>query len=308
MSYVSKFRAKLETYAGGYEAASAYVFHRARAIWRKGGAPGDSRDVYGHSRPMPAADALALAKSDLLDGTRRYPAEAAWIGAPDKGVRAIGTPGDFGLRFIGFADELAGRAVKHTGWFTDEFQDSVMRGAVYALPARAGVTRLYAGYRTGSDRRAGWSDDSGEHVALIDFRQAFETEAREDCRDYCDATRSACYAADSMAERAAEREREYNEAWQCGSEAANLIESAKSDRAEARRLLGEIRGKAADDMPAVCQSIRAAIRGHLENAREGYAKARELWEEHADGTGWRERLADAFRDGAGAASFAELRK
>lgn len=56
------------------------------------------------------------------------------------------------LRGVGWCDEIA-RHIDHKGWFTDrEFQDEVMRGAVYALPAKNGKRRLVAGYVfTGGD-------------------------------------------------------------------------------------------------------------------------------------------------------------
>lgn len=84
-----------------------------------------------------------------------------------------------GLRWR-WCDEIV--SVEHTGWFCDEYQDSKIRGLVMRLPKNRGFL-------------AGWS--MGEGMASEVYGRIYETE--ED----------AAYAADSMAENVAEKEREY---------------------------------------------------------------------------------------------------
>ncbi len=83
-----------------------------------------------------------------------------------------------------YADKVA-RAIRHTGWFCDEYGDMTIRGIVLRLPRRRGFL-------------AGWT--MGESMATeIDVSWVHDDEV--------DAAR----AANDLAERAAERTREYFE-------------------------------------------------------------------------------------------------
>src|SRR5690606_9843007 len=54
---------------------------------------------------------------------------------------------DAGLRFVGFADELAPRAIMHKGWYANlDGSGEVYRGAVWQLPARGGQCIYVAGF------------------------------------------------------------------------------------------------------------------------------------------------------------------
>ena len=88
-----------------------------------------------------------------------------------------------GLRWQ-WCDYVTNR-INHTGWFTDEYGDGdKIRGIVFRLPRSRGFL-------------AGWSMGEGMITEL-------------DCTIYGDET-AAAYAADSMAEDAADQEREYQE-------------------------------------------------------------------------------------------------
>lgn len=92
-----------------------------------------------------------------------------------------GNGAPFGLRWT-WCDEVEGVRIDHTGWFCDDYQDTKVRGIVFRLPHGRGFL-------------AGWS--MGEHMASsVDFHV------------YADEASAAC-AADSIAERTAENEREY---------------------------------------------------------------------------------------------------
>ena len=97
-----------------------------------------------------------------------------------------------GLRWK-YADEVS-RSIRHTGWFCDEYGDDTIRGLVLRLPKGRGFL-------------AGWT--MGEHMATeIDVSWIHDDEVE------------AARAADDMAERAAERNREYLES------AEDLMEDA----------------------------------------------------------------------------------
>lgn len=94
-----------------------------------------------------------------------------------------------------WADEVVN--LRHTGWFCDEFQDDKIRGLVVRLPHGRFL--------------AGWS--MGEQMASAVEGEIYTSESE------------AAYAADSIAERVAESEREYQEE-----------ERARLDAEEARLL------------------------------------------------------------------------
>lgn len=80
-----------------------------------------------------------------------------------------------------WADDVV--SLRHTGWFCDEYEDEKIRGIVARLPHG----RFLAGWSMGEDM----ASEVDGHI-------------------YTDET-SAAYAADSMAEHAAELERDYQE-------------------------------------------------------------------------------------------------
>lgn len=256
---------------------------------------------YWRARGFTAAKALERARDDR---TARYPAGVAINPRNDKREAWVERPADVGLRFVGWSDNLAGRAVDHTGWFlNDESFGDVARGCVFQLPGRKGQARFVAAYQQGSTNRAGdWSDMSGvEGSALVAFGEIFTevTDGESNVREY-QAARDAATRADRMAELMAESERDYQAAWQKGNEAREAISDARTFRSNAVRLLSEVRGKLAADMPETCKAIRRTIASHLESAREEYAKAQRLFAEYGH--------EDAFTEGASAATYWELRK
>lgn len=105
-------------------------------------------------------------------------------------VRWVETPEAYGMRWVGYADEVA--SLRHQGWFTDdEYQDEVFRGVVfrgvvYRMATRKGTPRFVYGY----------ADPNNKGAALL-------------CFDYCDDKIDAARWADSFAERKAEEERAY---------------------------------------------------------------------------------------------------
>lgn len=100
-----------------------------------------------------------------------------------------------GLRWK-FADEII--RLNHKGWYCDEFQDSTIRGIVFTLPKSRGFL-------------AGWT--MGKEMSSAIECSVLDTE------------KDAARVADSLAEHAARRQREFEEE-----------ERAKEEAAEAARL------------------------------------------------------------------------
>lgn len=247
---------------------------------------------------------------------------AAIIGAPTKdGLRWCEAPAAFGLRFVGWADELA-RGINHSGWYGDDDGENgqTYRGAVYQLAARKGRPRYVAGYREGElgHHSKEWSDLSGVEAANLDLGRIFLGDPDIDARSPyggtdCDGARKAAYAADRLAEREAESAREYNRAWQAGARYADLGAALNDARKKALRLLLERRTicerfgdtvKAAGDTIAatvagIDETIAAAV-SQVEKLRRERVALRDEWtpSEHERRTSWRADEYAAFSDGA----------
>jgi hypothetical protein len=114
----------------------------------------------------------------------------AWIERPEQA----------GIYFVGFADDVAPRAVRHRGWFTDDDCGDVMRGMVFRFAGRRGAFV------------AGRSDPWNDGPAYIDLSPI-------------DDERDAAMAADSLAECHAEAEREYQESERAKMHADDFVES-----------------------------------------------------------------------------------
>lgn len=130
---------------------------------------------------------------------------------------AEGMDGDFqpGLRWT-WADEVegVGRSIDHTGWWADDHESDKIRGMVFRLNHGRGFI-------------AGWSMGAGM-IGNVEY-------------DIYDEERTAAYAADRMAERAAEDSREADEEYRKEQEA---IEKAAEEE----------------------QAMRDAVTHHLETA------------------------------------------
>jgi hypothetical protein len=231
---------------------------------------------------------LKRSRPELKSGAYNPPCEvggsklARWIEAPPKA----------GLRFVGYADQLA-RSISHEGWHTDEdgANGAYLRGAVYQLPARKGRPVFVAGY---GDPHNGEAHKGGP--ALLDFESVY---MGDDSKGE-EAQRDAARAADQFAQSAAESEREYNEAWQAGSRWADIGEEIRAAHAEARQLVRELKSarrllKGATSFDGICRTIRDKI----ERARESITELRAERDSLFDSI--RERTLEAFNQGAGIA-------
>ncbi len=146
-----------------------------------------------------------------------------------------------GLRFVGYADEILG--LRHTGWNTDPWGDwGVLRGAVWQLPARDGSAVYVHGYE----------DTENKGSALVCFDVQYGEPGGSEY-DHEQAGRDAARCADSMAEYAAEKERDYQ-----------ATESAKIRADELRDEAREMRASLCDTI----RTVRESISDLLSEARE----------------------------------------
>lgn len=180
------------------------------------------------NRTANATQCLAYARKDMVAGNRRFPRtgpvySGQWQAldtmprhaSPDSRAYYVDAWPE-GWRDLGDATNHLRRT--HTGWYEDSFQDSLCRGRVLQLPARHGVTVYVPGiYSTGSD---------GVTLYPLD-----RYETAEACASM----------ADSYAERAAEIARDYADAWQAGTRAADYADEADALRADIVALTSDLR-------------------------------------------------------------------
>lgn len=102
------------------------------------------------------------------------------------------------FRFVGFADEVEGVRIDHTGWHGDADGYNLFRGVVFQIPARGGNPQYLAGCEWGKSTRKGF--DSGGGWIEIGRGDIYES------------AKDAAYAADDIARYAAEEAREEDEA------------------------------------------------------------------------------------------------
>lgn len=234
----------------------AYTYHRS----------------YGH----PAAIALSKARDDAAAGRKHYGGRKPSIEFDPPGA-AYGERhcrwtehAASGLRLVGFADEID-KSIRHTGWYTDEYGDrETVRGVVYRLPARNGVSRYAYGY----------ADPWNSGAAFLSF-------------DPCDDEQDAARWADHMAERMAEEEREYQANFSAGQRAAEAQNTIASCREHTRAIVREMKAARRQGLAgssAICARLRTDIEQLREESAEAYNAI--LKAEGAADTG-----SDGFKDG-----------
>jgi hypothetical protein len=258
----------------------------------------DPREHGGRMASYSPKLSLAMARVDVANGKTRYPHTGPvfpgqWQAldtmpgraSPDsRAYYADAWPA--GWRDFGDATDHIGRG--HTGWYEDEFQDSLCRGRVLQLPGRDGKPVYVPGiYSTGSD---------GVTLYPLD-----RYDTAEDC----------ARMADQYAERSAEVAREYNEAWQAGARAIGYAEEADRLRADiiqmtkdlrtTRRAMRGYRGGLGDAFARLCDAGRTHISELLAEMATLRHKRDALRDEYAwQNNGFRDNpVRDAFLEGYG---------
>lgn len=167
-----------------------------------------------------------------------------------------------GLRIVGAAHEIKPDwrpIVDHYGWHLDPWGDGgTVHGSVLQLPARNGTVRYVPAI----------ADPYARDCYCCDFRSV------------TDDLRTAIYAADDMAERYAEREREYQLEEAARMRAEELREEATALRAEHRAIVADMRAlrELAPDAPNACSALRATLRKMRADVRDALKEAAQLTE------------------------------
>lgn len=253
------------------ELLSAYHFHRAAGLARWQPVRHGLRSI---STTLARA-ALANAREDVAAGRERY-TSSPWRKPVGNGARFatherdkpalqwIEKPADMGLRFVGYCDKLYSH-IRHTGWYTDAFQNETIRGVVYQLPGRNGKARFVVGHDNpdnGSAENGGpacidWStihesDFEGElRAAKRQIQAPYWTPAMNSAGYWAESAHEsaridAAKAADEFAHVEAERMIDYDRAWQAGAAYAETLESIAETKSELRALLAERRAAKAE--------------------------------------------------------------
>ncbi len=237
--------------------------------------------------------ALFNARKDIAEGKTRYPMHNQGYGNPAftirsfENVRWIENPRAAGLRFVGYADELAG--LRYTGHYSDDSQSETIRGVVFQIAGKDGKARFVPGYDNAINGKA----DSNGPCAVC-FEEVFEGEGdvRADS-DHYGAHRDCARRADQLAEWLAEDERDYQEAASAGLRYHELADDIASTRKEALALLAERRAAMAQSngqaFPTICGTIADKVRALYAEIQSMRAKRAEL----LDNFGHRQAFIDA---------------
>jgi hypothetical protein len=212
---------------------------------------------------------------------RRLDYATAWH-TPDQSGRFFDSKRDVPMRLVGFSDDIV--KLRHKGWFTgSEFFQDKMRGAVFQMPGRNGMSRFVAAYH-----------ESATGGFLIDLSTVYESDDSERADEHQGA-RDAAHAGNGMAERAAEAEREYQDAWRAG----RFWAVKRQDCTEkARDLRYVLRGIRAEHDGCMHDADAAERRLVTEKLAELRAMREDCERMRADELPSREPLRSAWLDGA----------
>lgn len=152
---------------------------------------------------------------------------------------------------VGDAHALA--KIDHTGWYVDQYQDDVLKGAVVAIR---------------NPRTLQGEDDNTGNKTHLQFYPVTYSTAWDGATIYIsevyETAREAAYRADRIAERLAEDEREY----QAKEQARIDIDEAKAEIHDMNReflaLRAETKQAGQSYTPHVCEAIREKLRDILD--------------------------------------------
>ena len=229
----------------------------------------------------PAREALAAAKAlpaAYVKGRGYYGSLGPWGAAYQESgdtLRHCSDTRAAGLRFVGYADELAG--LRYTGWPCDDEGRETLRGAVWQLPGKGRHARLIYGYQEWEGR--GEMNEGSATLCVSDIRRADMREAFGNL-DEADETRDAARYADSLAVHDAEQRRDYDSAYQAGRKAAELDAEMIDARRELLSLLAELRAVRRGRLmfpETVCKVLNARVTAGLAAIAAGREAVQTSW-------------------------------
>jgi hypothetical protein len=143
----------------------------------------------------------------------------------------VDSPEMFGFRFVGWADTLF--SSRNVGYYTNEHGDHGYRGVVYLLPKRRGFVVGYASYEPWSKGSANKSAPS-DGVRLHRIYEAHDKNCNwGNAQDgWCSCVEDAAEQADGITEKEAEKEYEYNRAYDEGCRAGSTLDNARDQLKE----------------------------------------------------------------------------
>jgi len=253
---------------------------------------------------LPAGQALQIARGMVAAPATIYGGDSHW-------VRFHGFPGNRGRdewnRYHAaedcpaFRDETPAHDVTggpdHRGWYDNPYSESFRDGSglcfgvVVQIPGRDGSARYLAGFRFGGHETGPTIDLGTVYTAPGEFNESAMAEAAR--------------AADSMAETAAETEREYQTAWAAGNQWAEAGERIAEITEKARVTLRENRESGGSrDLPAIHATIREAVCAMRAEVQELRQKRAELAAGERESLWWHwgrydESPLTGFAEGAG---------
>jgi hypothetical protein len=181
-------------------------------------------------------------------------------------IRYIDNP-EKHFRFVGFADVLYPKAVRHTGWYSrHEDYDATYRGAVYRLPHNVFVP--------------GYVDSESGGFAFDPSDIGTDSEDAD-----------AAITADRLAEREAEKAREYDEAFSAGYMVSQYETAAEELGRELCEFLTSSRPRVGLSKGARV-AIREKVGGMVKNIRHLREQASELVDMWGGSS-----LAESFNEG-----------
>jgi hypothetical protein len=160
-----------------------------------------------------------------------------------------------GFRIVGDSGEVNTRQ-GHNGWYCDIWQEETVTGVVLQMPARNGEPRYFPAVK--------WSDREGVTLYPLDIYDNKEDAAR---------------AADHIAERIGEEEREYSLKDRAEQDIEDAREEIKAAREERRALVAEMKQQ---DRNAARPAICAALRKQLADLKRQSRKAWKLIQERTE--------------------------
>lgn len=170
---------------------------------------------------------------------------------------------------LGFSDVLAPRCVEHRGWFSDQWQDDVIRGSVTRI--RGARCTLYVPV-TGC---TGW-DGTAHYIADAESVPRGSDEAAHDR-----AIRDAAARADRLAEIEAEEAREYAAKDQAERDIEEAREAIHATNREALELIKAIKASGGGFEAPICSALIHRVRdlladraGQFETIKE---RTRDYW-------------------------------
>jgi hypothetical protein len=168
------------------------------------------------------------------------------------------------FHFEGEAGDLT--RLDHTGWYADQYCGELVKGAVVSF---RNPRRMY-----GTD-----GDDNGMDTHKV-YLAAYYFTASEggtiDFSSYYETKRDAARAADRLAERAAEDNREFSARDAAECEQIEARAEIHELNREGLALIGEIKKAGLSYTPAVCDAIRSKLGDILSTRRAKFKRLQEL--------------------------------